>query len=98
MHKHTIIFLCPFFAVRKKLQFCNILPPVVTSGRGKRVLLEGESGSGKTYLAAMLTYQWASQRMYFSSQYEFLIYLDARMVQGPLAKSVHSLVRVTSHR
>ncbi|XP_076434990.1 uncharacterized protein LOC143274892 [Babylonia areolata] len=75
-----------------KLQLSNILPAVVTSGRGKRVLVEGESGSGKTYLAAMLTYQWASQSTYFSSHYRFLIYLDARLVRGPLAKAVHSLV------
>ncbi|KAL8591300.1 hypothetical protein ACOMHN_041641 [Nucella lapillus] len=76
----------------QKLQLSTILPPVVTSGRGKRVLVEGESGSGKTYLAAMLTYQWASQRAYFNSQYQFFVYLDARLIKGPLAKAVHSLV------
>ncbi|KAK7087286.1 uncharacterized protein [Littorina saxatilis] len=76
----------------KKLQLGQLLPAVVTSGHGKRVLVEGESGSGKTYLMAMLAYQWASLRTYFSNNYDFLIYLDARMIRGPLAKAVHSLV------
>ncbi|KAK7459430.1 hypothetical protein BaRGS_00038998, partial [Batillaria attramentaria] len=76
----------------KKLQLSHVLPPVVTSGRGKRVLVEGESGSGKTYLADMLTYMWAGQRAYFTNHYNFLILIDARTVQGSLAKAVYSQV------
>ena len=70
----------------------QVFPTPVTSGRGKRILIEGESGCGKSYLSAMLAYQWSSHKAYFANDFNYFVYLDARLVKGPLHKAVHSLV------
>ncbi|GFR91288.1 E3 ubiquitin-protein ligase DZIP3 [Elysia marginata] len=65
-------------------------PAQTDRSRGPRVLIEGSAGSGKTTLASMLSYMWATAPHTFENRYKYLLYLDAHAVSGTLADEIYS--------
>ncbi|XP_050408561.2 uncharacterized protein LOC126823646 [Patella vulgata] len=72
-----------------KVRLADILPERVSGRAGKRVILEGEAGSGKSMLASMLAYKWASKPAFFSQYYRFLILVDAQGCSGDFREYVY---------
>lgn len=55
-----------------------------------RVVLEGFAGSGKTTLASMLAYMWATTSTFFHNSYKFLLYADAHAMRGSFQEEVYT--------
>lgn len=67
----------------------DVFPPPTTNGKGKRIVLEGAGGSGKSMLCAMITYLWGTQTNYFKYNYNILIHVDIATIQGDFATEVY---------
>lgn len=67
----------------------ELLPCPATTGLGSRIVLEGDSGSGKSVLCSWLAYTWATQPNYFLSHYQHVIYLNMAILSGNLETAVY---------
>ncbi|GFO37716.1 nlr family card domain-containing protein 4-like [Plakobranchus ocellatus] len=74
----------------KKAALASVFPLQTSCSRGPRVLIEGAPGSGKTTLASLLTYMWATAPQTFEHRYKLLLYLDAHAVSGSLDEEIYS--------
>ena len=68
------------------------MPKQKAAGIGKRIVIEGCSGSGNSTLAAVLSYMWAKDKTYFKHVYDFLVYIDVQYVVSDFSRLVFHMV------
>lgn len=57
-------------------------------GRGSRIMIEGESGSGKSTICRYITKEWASGHFQISDNYRLLYYIDVKLLKNSLADTL----------
>jgi len=67
----------------------EFFPPPSTGSKGKRILLEGISGSGKSVLCQVVPYLWASQKDYFKHHCPILIHADLQVMKGNFFEEIY---------
>ncbi|WAR01645.1 hypothetical protein MAR_008203 [Mya arenaria] len=85
LHDHCI-------EVRKqtqKISSTEFLPPPWKDGKGNRIVLEGESGSGKSLLCSWLAYMWATTPNYFRNTYQHVLLLNMAELEGNFETAVY---------
>ena len=77
------------FVFRQKLGPRDLLPSNGSHGRGNKIVIEGDSGSGKSMLCSWLAYTWATQENFFRHSFQHVIYLNMATLTGNLETAVY---------
>ncbi|WAR01676.1 NALP5-like protein [Mya arenaria] len=72
-----------------KISSTEFLPPPWKDGKGNRIVLEGESGSGKSLLCSWLAYMWATTPTYFRNTYQHVLLLNMAELEGNFETAVY---------
>ncbi|WAR01646.1 hypothetical protein MAR_008204 [Mya arenaria] len=67
----------------------EFLPPPWKDGKGNKIVLEGESGSGKSLLCSGLAYMLATTPTYFRNTYQHVLLLNMAELEGNFETAVY---------